>query len=594
MLTPEQIAALRDAAGLLADPINDFLLDDIARRIAGAGQLTSTAAYQVWRAQQLGLSQREIKKRLRRLLGVSHRELRRLLTQAAEVGYDFDIRRLPYVQAVPFARNESLQQMVSAAVQLAREDFTNLTQTLGMVGPDGAALPLQDAYRKSMDYAFEQVFTGAADYDAAIRRATRNLADLGVRVIDYESGIHTGLEAAVRRNVMGGLGLMVEQITRQNHDDLGCNGWEITAHAASAPDHEPIQGKQYSDAQYQALNGSLVRRIGTLNCGHAAFPIILGVNAPQYTPEELRKYREDNERGITYEGRHYTMYEATQQQRKVERAIRKQKNRILVDEATGDKEKLLTDQIRLQRLNQEYARFSKATGLPTQRERAMVAGFGRGQAARSTAAYQRQQALVESFTGTMREAGISVKGFESYVGDARTLEEMRTAFSRLAEQFPDTAKGLTVAYSYSPNADDLGWFDSKTRTIHYNRDMFKDWEALQKDYAELVKAGHFPAGTDARGCFYHEFGHAVGETLGLNHKKATLDTLGALGYGYGSPPHISAKAANEMLPSLLSDYSASISGKGFEEVIAECFSEWYTSSKPRPFCIEFLRKAGVL
>ena len=62
MLTPEQIAALQDAAARVADPINDFLLEDIARRIAGAGQLTSTAAYQVWRAQQLGLSQREIKK----------------------------------------------------------------------------------------------------------------------------------------------------------------------------------------------------------------------------------------------------------------------------------------------------------------------------------------------------------------------------------------------------------------------------------------------------------------------------------------------------------------------------------------------------
>lgn len=384
MLTPEQIAALRDAAGRIADPINDFLLDDIARRIAGAGQLTSTAAYQVWRAQQLGLSRRVIKKKLRELLGVNRRTLKELLTQAAEVGYDFDIRNFSG-RAAPFRKNESLQQIVSAAVKLAQDDFTNLTQTLGMVGPDGVAYPLQNAYRKSMDYAFEQVFTGATDYNTAIRQATKNLADQGVRVIDYESGAHTSLEAATRRNIMGGLGLMQEQITQQNHDDLGADGWEISAHAASAPDHEPIQGKQYSDAQYQALNNSLVRRIGTLNCGHAAFPIILGVSSPQYTPEQLQKFREDNEKGVTYQGRHYTMYEATQMQRKVERAIRRQKNRILADEATGDAGKLTVDQIRLNRLNEEYKLFSKATGLPTQRERAQVAGFGRGQAARTAA-----------------------------------------------------------------------------------------------------------------------------------------------------------------------------------------------------------------
>lgn len=379
MLTPEQIAAYRDRAGKITDPINDFLLEDIARRISEAGQLTSTASYQVWRAQQLGLSQREIKKRLEKLLKVSAKDIEQLLTQSAEVGYDFDIKNLPHTQAVPFEENETLQQIVEAAVKLAQDDFTNLTQTLGMVDPYGNALPLQDAYRSCTDYAFKQVITGAADYNTAIRRATKNLADQGVLTIDYESGVHTSLEAAVRRNIMGGLGLMQEQIAMKNHDELGCNGWEISAHANSAPDHEPIQGRQYSDAEYEALNNSLVRRIGTLNCGHAAFPIILGVNEPQYTEEELRKFREDNEKGVIVDGKHYTGYEATQMQRKLERAIRKQKRRILTAEATGDQDTLTVAQTRLQRLRQEYSRFSEAAGLRTENERLHVAGIRRAE-----------------------------------------------------------------------------------------------------------------------------------------------------------------------------------------------------------------------
>lgn len=390
MLTPEQIAALDEQARKIIDPITDFLIEDIARRISEAGQLTSTASYQVWRAQQLGVSQRQAKKELRRRLKVSHRELRKLLTQSAETGYDFDIRHLPYVQAVPFRENEALQKIVAAAVELAQADFTNLTQTIGMVDPYGNALPLQDAYRSACDFAFKQVFTGASDYNTAIRRATRNLAEQGVRTIDYQSGVHTSLEAAVRRNIMGGLGLMQEQISRYDHDELGADGWEISAHAASAPDHEPIQGRQYSDAEYEALNNSLRRRIGTLNCGHAAFPIILGVNIPQYTPEELEKFRADNEKGITYQGRHYTGYQATQMQRKIERTMRTQKRRILVDEAAGDKDKLLTDQIKLRRLSEEYKRFSEAAGLRTQPERAQVTGFGRGQAARASAAARKE------------------------------------------------------------------------------------------------------------------------------------------------------------------------------------------------------------
>jgi len=376
MLTPDQIDALREGVRKITDPITEYLLRDISHRIAQAGELTSTAAYQIWRAQQLGISQRQIKKELRRLLKLSHKEIRRIMYQSAQSGYNLDVSRFPQVQAVPFAQNESLQQIVSAAVKLAQDDFTNITQTIGMVDPFGNALPLQDAYRNCTDFAFKQVITGAASYTEAVRQATRNLSDKRLRVIDYQSGVHTSLEAAVRRNIMGGLGLMQEQISQTVYEQLGCDGWEITAHANSAPDHEPIQGKQYPDEEYQRLNNALQRRIGTLNCGHAAFPIILGVNSPQYTADELEKFREDNEKGVTVDGVHYTGYQATQMQRKLERAIRRQKYRIMVDEATGDQKKLDQDKTKLTILHQRYREFSKAAGLRTQYERTEVAGFG--------------------------------------------------------------------------------------------------------------------------------------------------------------------------------------------------------------------------
>lgn len=373
MLTPAQIEALRDRVTQISDPLTEYLLKDIARRVSEAGQLTSTAAYEVWRTQNLGMSQREIKKWMRDYLKVSHRDIRKLFTQSADVGYNFDIKRFPQVQAVAFKDNFVLQQTVSAAVKLAQDDFTNLTQTIGMVDPYGNALPLQDVYRNATDFAFQQVFTGAADYNTAIRRATSNIAKYGLRTINYQSGVHTGLEAAIRRNIMGGLGLMQEQISKQNHDTLGADGWEISAHAASAPDHEPIQGKQYTDAEYQALNDSLARRIGTLNCGHAAFPIILGISKPQYTASDLAKFKADNANGINYQGQHYTSYEATQQQRKLERSMRYQKRRALVANASGDTEQAQTAKTRLTLLQQEYRRFSKAAGLPTQYERAAIA-----------------------------------------------------------------------------------------------------------------------------------------------------------------------------------------------------------------------------
>ena len=376
MLTADQIEVLGDKAQQIISPITDFLIGDIARRISEAGQLTSTASYQVWRLQQLGMSQLQVKNEIRKRLRISSEELEQLMKQSAEVGYNFDIRNLPHANAVSFGENTAVQDIVSAAVQMAREDLSNMVQTIGFVGPNGQTLPLTQAYEQACDFAFQKVATGTQDYNSAIREATKGLAEKGIVTIDYTSGIHTSMEAAVRRNIMSALGIMQEKISRQNHDDHGCDGWEISAHAASAPDHEPIQGRQYSDEEYTALNNSLVRRIGMLNCGHAAFPIIFGVSKPQYSPEELEQLRRENEKGIDYDGKHYTMYEATQRQRKLERAIRYRKRRILIDETTGDKEQLAIDQTKLVRLNDEYARFTRAAKLRSQRERANIPDFG--------------------------------------------------------------------------------------------------------------------------------------------------------------------------------------------------------------------------
>lgn len=375
MLPPESIDALRILATQITDPVTNFLLRDIARRIAEAGKITSTAEYEIWKSQELGVSRQEIKKKLAKLFETSLDEIDELLEQAAEEGYKFDLSKFPTVEGVPFEKNESLQQIVKAAVTLAQDDFTNITQTIGMISPYGQRLPLYDAYNACCDFAFKQVFTGAADYNTAVQMACRNLYRRGLVTVDYESGAKASIETAVRRNIMGGLGLMQEKISEQNHEKYGADGWEISAHAASAPDHEPIQGKQYRDEDYQKLNDSLVRRIGTLNCGHAAFPIFYGVTEPTYTAEQLEAFKRANVDGITYQGKHYTMYEATQMQRRLESSIRQCKRKITVLDALGDEKALKTAQARYTRLNQEYGRFSRAAGLRTQTARLKAAGF---------------------------------------------------------------------------------------------------------------------------------------------------------------------------------------------------------------------------
>ena len=137
MLTAYQIEALRIKSEHLLDPVIEYLIEDIAKRVAQAGQLTGTASYLVWRAQNLGVSQRKLKKEIAKRLKISMEEAEKLMTQAAETGYRFDLDRHPTTHAVPLSANSSLQQVLAATVAQASADLTNITQTMGFVGHAG-------------------------------------------------------------------------------------------------------------------------------------------------------------------------------------------------------------------------------------------------------------------------------------------------------------------------------------------------------------------------------------------------------------------------------------------------------------------------
>lgn len=400
-------------------------------------------------------------------------------------------------ERVGFTSGADLDQMTTAAIKLAQQNFTNLTQTLGMMAPGGKVLPLRQFYQKSMDFAFEQIFTGAADYETAIRQATTKMADAGVRTIDYASGRSTSLEAAVRCNMMGGMGLLDEQITQVNHDALGCNGWEISAHANSAPDHEPIQGKQFSDAEFAQLNSSLTRRIGTLNCGHVAFPIILGVNSPQYTEAQLQAFREDNAKGITYEGKHYTGYEATQKQRQIERAMRVQKNRILVSRSTGDALREQTAQIRLQMLNQHYKAFSKAAGLSMQEKRAWGVRYTGNVS--NTESQKRKPVLLDGKTVETKMGSINLRKVRGYDSNVFVSEKVHLESEEIRAFVKRTHKAMNewgTPKKYKPQIQIIGYgelgaygsYDPRTGVVRYAAEIKSqdELDLLPLKYSNLV------------------------------------------------------------------------------------------------------------
>lgn len=292
-MEPLDLTGLRDAAAEIAQPLRDWLVADICRRVRDAGAITSTAEYQIWRAEQLGMAEKELRAAVARQTGANRAAIDALFDDLLD-------------KTVRFEENGQLRQLVKAYKAITTQGANRLLKNLWAPGPDGKLYTVREAYDKVMDFAFAQTFSGAADMNTALRQATKELVRRGVRTIPRKNGSSVSIEYAMRSYVMNRLGAMANAVQQMNHDALGCDGWEISAHAACAPDHEAVQGRQFSDAEFAALNAHLARAIGTLNCGHTASPVILGVHSPQYTESELRQMREDNERGVFYEGRHYT------------------------------------------------------------------------------------------------------------------------------------------------------------------------------------------------------------------------------------------------------------------------------------------------
>lgn len=363
----DALEKLRKQAAAVAEPIHELLLQDIVRRVRGTGAITSTAEYQIYRAEQLGLAEKEIKKAISEQLQVSDAAIDALFEDMADLTAEFE-------------DNGQLRQLVEAYSTVSRRAAAEDFDDLWAPGPDGKLYTVKEAYGKIMDFAYMQTATGALDYQTAIRRSLKELLRRGIRTVPRADGRSMRIEYAVRQYLVNRMGEMHNAISQMNYETLGADGWEISAHAAPAPDHAPYQGHQYSAEEYEEINGSLERKFGWWGCMHTVYPILLGISPPAYSDEQLQRYLDENEAGVSYEGQHYTLYEAKARKRQLESLLTSKKYDVMA--AEGDPDWLRTEQLRLSRIRQEYNRFCKATGQTPEPWRTIVAEYGRSRASR--------------------------------------------------------------------------------------------------------------------------------------------------------------------------------------------------------------------
>lgn len=375
---------------------NTKVLEILGNVIKQFDGLTVTQAHQLAQELRLGKDLYELENELAKISGKSIKDIDILFDKVAKENVEFSevYFKAKNKEYVKYEDNEHLKDFVASVKKQAGETFTNLSQSnnTGFVLKDkqGNATykPLADVYNNLIDEAVYNVAIGVQDYQNAMRNTIRGLADSGVKVheekVNYKNGYNVRIDSAVRQSVLTGLRQINMGVQEEIGERLDADGIEISAHSLCAEDHLSIQGKQYKTKKGETIeqlkeriNNGLNRPIGTLNCRHFMFSIIYGVQEPNYSKDTLKDFRKESREKVKYGNKTYTKYEATQVQRGLETAIRKQKDRQIIARASGNTDEITKAQEKISILTKEYNNFSKNAGLDTYKNRLTVAGYHR-------------------------------------------------------------------------------------------------------------------------------------------------------------------------------------------------------------------------
>jgi hypothetical protein len=368
---------------------NTKVLEKLGEAIKKFDGVSPTTAHKIAQELKYGTDINDLMTELSRLSGKSIKDIEEAFDLVAEENVAFAevYAKAKNMEFVNYKDNEQLKRLVKGIVGETNATFKNLSRSraIGFVLKDEYGKKtfknLKDTYRDLIDEAVFNVETGVTDYQSAMRGVMKQLADSGVKVheekVGYPSGYNRRIDSSVRQNVLTGVRQV--NITTQKivGRQFGADGVEISAHSPCAEDHLSIQGKQFSNAEFKKLNASLERPIGEYNCRHFVFSIVLGVNQPSYSEKMLNQMNRESQSIIEYEGKKYTSYEATQVQRKLETAIRKEKDRQIIARASGDKDGVGMAQKNITALTYKYNDFSKKAGLDTYKNRLTVSGYRR-------------------------------------------------------------------------------------------------------------------------------------------------------------------------------------------------------------------------
>ena len=276
-------------------------------------------------------------------------------------------------------KNRSRTRELIAAMQKQKvSELLNLSHTY-CYDYDGKVQPIGKTYRKIVNQAVNAMASSGQSYQKVLRKAMHQLSESGIKTLywDKESGrrVARRADSHIRMNIAEGVRRLNQELQEINGKIFNADGVEVSLHHLCAPDHQPIQGRQFDLDDWERINGGLKRPIGTLNCGHHISYIIRAAARPAYTEEERQAAIDSSNEEVEYNGKKMTRYEASQRMRAKERKIRAMRSEENALKAAGDTSGAAAVKRDIRRRTAEYKKFCSDVGLEERMDKTYDFGF---------------------------------------------------------------------------------------------------------------------------------------------------------------------------------------------------------------------------
>lgn len=414
MLTDEVLEKVIERLTQRINQGNEFIINEIGKSIGALRTITPSKAHQLASILKYGGNYEKIVKQLAKITKLNVRDIYKIFEEVAKNDWQFAQQFYKYrnVKYIPYEENTALKNMVNSIAKITADSYINLSKTSVMgyaIKNQNGELIFRDikkVYYELIDEAILNVGTGKETFDSAMYRKLKEIGESGLKVVypttyigkDGEEHHYTRrLDSALAMNMRDGLRQLHNETQQQFGKEFKSDGVEISVHLNPAPDHENVQGHQFSNEEFEKFQtdqdcysydgtffpaeseetGRDRRSIGEYNCYHYVFSIVLGISKPEYTKKQLKDIIKNNNKGFEFEGKHYSLYDGEQLLRKLELELRKSKDIQILARSSNNLQLISESQSRITHLRNKYRNVLKVSGLPNAIDRARVVNYKR-------------------------------------------------------------------------------------------------------------------------------------------------------------------------------------------------------------------------